>query len=102
MASFGYEKYEHSGNDQTDAYSKYEFKKGNDYISVFLGLNRLDYNDGIQVSLYKLAGVKRSIKDLANGNEVDLFFGYSEEEIDHSIERIKDYLTKILRTTSDF
>jgi hypothetical protein len=99
MASIGYVEYEHSADDQTYVYSKYEFKKGNDYISFYLGLNRLDYNNGIQVSLYTLGGEKRSMKDFASTNSENICLGYSEREIDDSMERIKECLSLILRTT---
>lgn len=100
MASLGYNEYELSGNDQSDVYSKYEFRNGDHYISVYSGLNRLDYNDGIQVNLYTLGGAKRSIKESTNTNDAKLFFGYSDEELDNSMERIKDCISKILCTTS--
>lgn len=99
LASLGYKEYYHTVFDEYEAYSKFEFKKGKDYISVYLGLNRLDYNDGIQVSLYTLGGVHQSLNRLINTTNANLYFGYNEDEIDHSFERIKDCLTKVLCRT---
>lgn len=81
-----------------DAYSKYEFKKGSNSILVYLGLNRLDYNEGVQVSLQSYGGANKSWIELKGVKDGD-YLGYAKEEIDYSMEKIKDYLTQALRTT---
>ena len=94
MASLGYNEFHHSEGDEINAFSKYEFRKGDDCISIYLGLNRLDYNSGIQIRQFSVGKAGRDTKDLT-----DAYLGYSPEQIDQSMDEIKRCLQKVLSKT---
>ncbi len=96
MVEIGFGEYYHSTDDKSNAFSKYEFKKGKDTIIIYLGLNRLDYNSGIHVSLYTLGEGHKSLHELLGRTDS---YGYSEELLERSMQAIKTDLSKALRTT---
>ncbi len=62
MVEIGFAEYYHTMDDKSGAFSKYEFKNGNDFIIIYLGLNRLDNNSGIQISIYTLGERHKSLQ----------------------------------------
>ncbi len=98
MGRLGFADYYHSMDDQSRAFSSYEFKKGDDFIIIYLGLNRLDYNSGIQVEFCNLGQTRKTIQEVLNRTDSTIQYGYSKNQLDQSMERIKADLGEALRT----